>query len=299
MARVGNGIRDMLHGTDAPVAEANRIPPPPLLYTELEPVRPLPTDAKPGALAVGPDGRIAVGLGQEVWLHRHGIWDRLTALRDVVTSLLAASEGWYASSGAQLALVDNAGNVTPQIDSADERRFITSLAMAEPGLLVADAGNRQILQLTKPGGALRNWPAQGSFPRSFLVPSPYFDVTSDGAGGLWAANPGERSLVHFGVNGEALGSFGRSSQEPDGFCGCCNPIHIARTPNGGLITAEKGICRVKEYAADGRFAGLVAGEDAFSPGTVIADVAVTPSGVVLVLDPVRKTIRRFRRVEEQ
>lgn len=43
----------------------------------------------------------------------------------------------------------------------------------------------------------------------------------------------------------------------DGFCGCCNPTHFALLPDGGFVTAEKGIVRVKVYGPDGKLRAFV------------------------------------------
>ncbi len=79
----------------------------------------------------------------------------------------------------------------------------------------------------------------------------------------------------------------------EGFCGCCNPSHLARMADGRFVTSEKGLPRVKLYAEDGTFVGLVAGTDAFAKETVGLDLAVDGDGRILVLDPVAKAVRVF------
>jgi hypothetical protein len=55
-------------------------------------------------------------------------------------------------------------------------------------------------------------------------------------------------------------------------------------PGGGFATAEKGIPRIKRYAADGTLQAVVADEGAFARGRIVQDLAVDTQGRVLVLD---------------
>jgi len=50
---------------------------------------------------------------------------------------------------------------------------------------------------------------------------------------------------------------------------------------------------VKRYTADGQFDGIVAGPERFASKTMGIDLACLPSGEVLVLDSVARTLRRF------
>jgi hypothetical protein len=79
----------------------------------------------------------------------------------------------------------------------------------------------------------------------------------------------------------------------EGFCGCCNPTHLAARADGAWVTAEKGIPRVKLYAREGRLLGVVAAPDQFAEGRVVADLAVDDAGRVLVLEKGAARIRVF------
>ena len=102
-------------------------------------------------------------------------------------------------------------------------------------------------------------------------------------------------------------SWYRPSMSVDGFCGCCNPVHIAFRDDGSLVTGEKGLARVKLYDVTGTFAGLVAGADSFPEARVaslscdedtpVQDLAVDARNRVLVLDPYDKSVRIFEEKE--
>ena len=95
----------------------------------------------------------------------------------------------------------------------------------------------------------------------------------------------------------------------ENFCGCCNPVNLAVLADGRIVTAEKGIPRVKVHAADGRFECVVAGPKQLAPTKTITeetrtqfkllavDLAVDSGGRVLVLDPARRSVRIFNKTK--
>ena len=90
----------------------------------------------------------------------------------------------------------------------------------------------------------------------------------------------------------------------EGFSGCSNPANFAIIEDGGFVTGEKGLPRVKIYDADGVFVSVVAPPELFGWrndgffGSRIGelDVSVDPQGRVLVLDPVERIVRIFARI---
>ena len=95
---------------------------------------------------------------------------------------------------------------------------------------------------------------------------------------------------------------------PEGFCGCCNPIHIAYREDGAMVTMEKGLNRAKLYGPDRVFMGYIAGPESFKSKhghgfapleTAFGDLAVDMQGRVLILDTMQKAIRIFQPKEAQ
>jgi hypothetical protein len=115
---------------------------------------------------------------------------------------------------------------------------------------------------------------------------------------LWATNPAKHKLQSYDLAGGLRASWGKPSSDWDGFSSCCNPVSFAWLPDGRWVTAEKQFPRVKVSKADGTFECAVAGPEAFDERNHALDVAVNRAGQILVLDPVRRTVRFFERKGE-
>ncbi|MBA7588791.1 hypothetical protein ES708_30860 [subsurface metagenome] len=170
--------------------------------------------------------------------------------------------------------------------------LITSIATGGKDVYVADAGNRMVMRFGRLLGYIgkenHSPGAQG-----FVVPSPYFDVAVGRDKTLWVVNPGRHLLQNYTPEGKFIRSWGHSSVSIEGFCGCCNPTHIAITGEGSFVTSEKGLARVKVYDPMGGFIGVVAGPRHFAERTVGLDLAVDSRGRVIVLDPKKNALRIF------
>ena len=182
-------------------------------------------------------------------------------------------------------------------ESLGEDAIITSIALSDQHVFIADAGNRIVWKLDKNGnlqGRIGEKDAAKDIP-GFVIPSPYFDVAVDLDGFLWAANTGRHSLENYTTDGDFRSSWGEYSMKIDGFCGCCNPSHFMILEDGSFVTSEKGIPRVKVYNRLGNLVSIVAGADQFDEGTVGLDLAKDSSQRIYVLDPRRKMVRIFEK----
>ena len=187
------------------------------------------------------------------------------------------------------------------------KAMLTSIAVAEKDVLVADAGNRIVLRYDAAGKLLgqigKRDPAK-HIP-GFVIPSPCFDVAMAADGLVRVVNPGAHRIEAYTLDGDLEAFWGSSGKGIEGFCGCCNPTNIALLPDGRFVTSEKGIPRVKVYRADSKFDAVVAGPDTLAPTETILeetrpdhklpvfDVAADSRGRVLVLDPLAVKVRIF------
>ena len=267
-------------------------------YTETAALTiPLPQVA---ALALGPDGAVYVSGGERI-LRLDGdgrVRSRFEA-SGRVRCLAVDAAGIYAGLTDRVELISPDGVLESLWDAPGERSIFTSIALSRDFIFLADAGSRVVWRLGRSGGdplRIGERDDDRDIP-GFVIPSPYFDVALDPDGFLWAANTGRHSLENYTLEGGFRSSWGEAAMTIEGFCGCCNPSHIAIREDGAFVTSEKGLCRVKVHDATGALLAVVAGPDAFEPDTVNMDLAVDGKDRVLVLDPKRKQVRIF--VEKQ
>ncbi len=173
--------------------------------------------------------------------------------------------------------------------------IITSVAVRGSDVYVADAANKVACHFDLSGNLVKKIGEKDPARKipGFVVPSPYFDLGIGPEGELWVVNPGRHRLEKYNREGDLTFSWGESTMSMEGFCGCCNPSNFALMADGSFVTSEKGIERIKVYSPEGVFRHVVAGPDAFTEGTKGLDLAVDPSGRIVVLDPGKKQIRIF------
>lgn len=220
-----------------------------------------------------------------------------------ITALTVSDDGTiYLGLGDHLAAFNSNGALQKRWDSIGGKSLITSVALFQDHIFLADAGAKVIHHYNKNGGLIKSF-------GDFNIPSPYFDLQIAAENQLYAANTGEHRIETYHFNGDMTAWWGAYSMtQHDRFCGCCNPIHFALLPNdAGFITCEKGIARVKVYDADAEFVGYVAAPDQFSDhdmnchtfdscfSTVGIDAAVDSTGRVLVMEPVNTEVRIYSR----
>lgn len=180
-----------------------------------------------------------------------------------------------------------------------ENSFITAIAYSAKFIFCADSANRLVWQLTKSGSLVRQiGGTQGDNNIKFIVPSPFFDLLVN-AENLWVTNPGKRRIECYNFNGKLLKNWGYHSLASAGFCGCCNPTTIAMDRNNKMITAEKGLVRVKQYDLKGNLLTMIAEATNFSNNVKGLDIEVNTHGYIFILDPLALEIHEFRKLDEK
>jgi hypothetical protein len=257
----------------------------------------MPLDVKaPSALAVGPDGAIWVAgedaivvLGPE-----GGERSRFAVTGRPGCLAVAAENRVLAGMRGHVEVFKSDGTKMGEWPDLGERAWLTSIACDDDNVYVADAGNRIVWRFD-PSGKLVN-----KIGEKLNVPSPYFDVAINPIGELWVVNPGMHGLENYRPSGDLASSWYRPGIEPGAFCGCCNPIHIAFRADNSLVTAEKGVDRIKIYAPDMSLLDVVVGPaDAPAQNNMalgcnieaaVADLAVDSKNRILVLNKSEKAI---------
>ena len=217
----------------------------------------------------------------------------------------------YAGLTDHIAVFDTNGSKITEWDKPSDNALLTSLAVTGENIVVADAGNKIILHYRKDGTFLSSFGQKdldNNIP-GFLIPSPYsFNIAIAPDGLLRIVNPGRHWIEAWTLDGHREWWWGQTSMRVEGFSGCCNPAAFAILPNGGFITSEKGLVRIKEYDPEGHFIGVVAGPDQLGPIEPLRvyensqqsqvrgfGVAVDVTGRVYVLDVIRNIVRIFEK----
>ncbi|HQV31139.1 MAG TPA: hypothetical protein PKV71_04645 [Calditrichia bacterium] len=197
----------------------------------------------------------------------------------------------------EIRVIDRQGQIRQSWQTGSENSVITSIAVGDKDVFVADAVQKVVLHYDRAGELLnRIGEADRENGRSgFILPSLFFDLALDDEGFLWVVNPGLHTLENYTREGALRASWTRTSYGTDGFSGCCNPTHLAILPDGSFVTSEKGLARVKIHERTGDLRTVVAAPGDFQKGTVGLDLAVDARGRVLVLDPRMGAVRVFEK----
>ncbi|MHB8996742.1 MAG: NHL repeat-containing protein [Armatimonadota bacterium] len=240
-------------------------------------------------IAVAPDGELYHVSEGSLHANKIGVPIYRTSLIEFALTCLAVGSDIYLGGRDRISVRGKDFKRNGLWPVPGERVVLSGLAPSRDGLWVADSGNRRILHLDKSGTIT------GTFGKGqLIVPSPHLKVLVKPDGNLLVNNPGRLRVDTFSPTGVLKSSFGKASVDIDGFCGCCNPVDIALLPDGRVVTAEKGLPRVKVYSSDGMLESVVVGPEGLSPRCV-PQIAVTPQGQILVLDPPARAVRVFER----
>ena len=267
-------------------------------------------------IALGVDGRIYVAGDKAVEIfEKSGISSGRIEIAGAPRCLTVADDGKiYIGVGDHVEVYDGRGKRLASWGSLGEKAVLTSIAVFKEDVFAADAGNRSVVRYDTAGKVV-NYIGKKDPDRNvpgFVVPSPYFDLAVSKDGLLRVVNTGRRRIEAYTFDGDFEFSWGEASTGVKGFCGCCNPVNFAILPNGGFVTCEKGLVRVKVYDSGGIFAGVVAGPEQLVKGGVCRvcefpaesqasgfDVAVDGDGRIFVLDTIKNVVRIFGKIKGQ
>ncbi len=286
-ARLSRQVDESWRKTKANREELERIDPALVKYREAGRIDTGFSEAR--GLALGPDGRIYVAGDQAVRvLSQDGALQGEFALSGPPYCLAVAGDGAIVVGRKDyVEIYDAEGQLQATWQRLASRAYLTCVALSGDDVYVADAGDRAVLRYSR-SGQLLSLIGQRDDTRGIpglVVPSPHLDVAVGSDGLLRVNNPGRRLVETYTAEGDLKGSWGRASQDLDGFCGCCNPTDIAVFPDGRVVTSEKGLVRVKVYDGWGKLEAIVAGPEAFAKGAAGLDLATDARGRVFVLDP--------------
>jgi hypothetical protein len=216
--------------------------------------------ANAACLAVGPDGRVYIG------------------------------------SPGRVDVYDGAGKPVGRFAAGPKGQpaDVTAIKVLRDAILVADASAR-IIRRCDLAGVERGLIGDRNKTGTFMLPNKSLDIDVDSAGAVYATDTGRHQVTSWTLDGTALGKFGRFGQlKPEDFVGCCNPVNLALTPDGCVVTAEKVAARVKVFGPDRTLLAVI-GPEHFDPMCIHIHLAVDSNGRIVAADPVRRAITIFGR----
>ena len=216
------------------------------------------------------------------------LWN--SSLSNPVGAIAAYGDIIYASTIETILLFTTEGEQIDEWGPFDDNSIITSIAANRDYVAFADAGDKVVFVLNKAGALVS---LVGQPGNQYVVPSPYFDVSFSDDESLVTVNPGKMNIEFRTINGEITSYFGEPGTALEYFCGCCNPSHFAFLPGGNLVTAEKGINRIKIVEKDGHLVELVAQPEQFT-AFVPVDLAVGRENIYAA-NPANSTLYVFKR----
>ncbi len=240
--------------------------------------------------------QILVGIGDEIKVYNDaGEEQQSIKLPAAATALAAYPDGTiYVGIGSHVEIYNTAGEQTATWVSLGEKALISSIARFDDSVYVADYGNRRVWRYSNDGALLGD--TQGETKGGFSIPSPYFEVAAtDDA--LLIVNPGNLEVGFYKKDLMKVDAFSKRGLELGGFVGCCNPSQIAVLPDGGIVTSEKGMARVKVMNKDGAVREVVAAPNFFPFEDGPFDLAVDAKGRVLLLHHKKHKVRIFQKKE--
>jgi len=212
------------------------------------------------AVTVTSSGKIYVGGNSFVSCYDKGLgllWTVKTP--SAVTSLSNYGDSVFASTRAQILVMNPDGKILNEWGPFEDKSLITSVSANRRFVAFADAENKTVYILDK-GGEVKKIIGQND--KHFIIPSPYFELVLDNMNNLYVANTGMHRIETYSIDGVLKSFFGEPGLAPENFCGCCAPAHFALIPQG-FVTAEKGINRIKILNKKGEFVEFVNSKNSF------------------------------------
>jgi WD40 repeat protein len=149
-----------------------------------------------------------------------------------------------------------------EIEACSPNSDYVAITTSENYIFVTDAENKNIVQYNKDGSLVRFITS----PNRFIIPSHTFDIININDT-IYVANSGRHQIESYTLDGEFISSFGKSGTQAGAFAGCCNPVFLAATSGGNILTSEKGNPRISSYSKDGKFRSILFDAHSLGGGT--------------------------------
>ncbi|MDR0394378.1 MAG: hypothetical protein LBH77_04385 [Tannerella sp.] len=214
------------------------------------------------------DGKLFISAGDSVCVYDTG-GNRMVSfpVKPDVRDITVEDETIYLLYPAFIEVYTADGKPAHRWEACSELSDYCSFALAGAFLFVTDAENKNICKYTKTG----NFVKFINSPRDFIIPSYSFDIESRNDT-VYCVNSGRHLIESYTLDGDFIAAFGGPGGESGFFAGCCNPVYISFTPDGELITSEKGNPRVGLFERNGLFKKNLLNSRLLGSGTKACEV---------------------------
>lgn len=264
-------------------------------YTEVQDFK--PDIEKMKAVDVDQDDNIYVAGKDKILIYDKdaNLLKQINTSAETLSIKVSDNKEIYLGARDHIEIWNSEGEKKDSWEVRNEKVFITSIALTDSSVFVADAGNKIIYHYDLDGNFINEIGRKDSIKgiQGFVIPSPYFDLAIGRDDELWVVNSGRHQFESYDKDGNLKSSWKQTSMDLEGFSGCCNPSNMAILPNGSFVTTEKGIVRIKVHKPSGEFESVVATPEQFDKGTMGLDIAIDSENRIVVLDPIRGLIRIF------
>lgn len=175
----------------------------------------------------------------------------------------------YVLYASRIEVYDEKGHDVGGWQACSDDSDYCSLTVFESGVFATDASNKNVCKYNLDGTLARFI----NSPKGFVVPSYSFGITHIGDT-VYCSNPGRHVVEVYDSKGEYLRCFGKSGREEGAFSGCCNPVQLATTNAGEILTSEKGVPRISCYGTDGKFRSVLLNDKMLGGGHSAYDMRV-------------------------
>ncbi len=199
------------------------------------------------------DGKLFIVSGESVYLY-DAAGKKLSsfAVKQHVRDIAVGEGKIYLLYPTAIEVYTTDGKLSHAWEACSELSDYCSFALAGNFVFVTDAENKNICKYTKEG----NFVSFIKSPVNFIIPSYTFDIASINDT-VYCVNSGRHLIETYTLDGEFIASFGGPGGEAGSFVGCCNPVYISFTPQGELITSEKGNPRISVFERSGQFKEVI------------------------------------------
>jgi hypothetical protein len=184
------------------------------------------------------------------------------AIPTEVCDILVADETIYLLYPRRIAFYGLDGKKLDEWEAHSNQSGFCAFTITKDYIFVTDAEQKLIYQYNKQGGIERFIKS----PDGFIIPSYSFDIIHINDT-IYCVNSGRHKIESYTLDGEFIASFGVSGAQAGAFAGCCNPAYLSATPNGDILTSEKGSPRISCYGRDGRFRTVLFNSRTLGGGT--------------------------------